>query len=94
MSGLYKHFERYHMKPDQPRYLPFLKKCKICKDYFIDEEEYTANHDSNCHTHNPGKRRDAAEAHYRAFSEMVLLFITKKIMKSTGMCSTARHDIN
>jgi hypothetical protein len=84
MSALHKHFKRSHMNPNRPRHLPFLEKCRICQHFFIDEVEYTSNHGSNCHTHNPGKRRDAAEAHYKAFCKMVLLYITDQTMKSTG----------
>jgi hypothetical protein len=93
ISGLHKHFQRHHMKPDKPRHLKFLDQCRICKHFFIDEEEYIAKHDSNCHTHNPGKRGDAAEAHYKAFCKMVLLYITDQTMKSTGNSMTATHDI-
>jgi hypothetical protein len=89
MSGLHKHFKRYHMKSEKPRHLPFLEKCRICQHFFIDEQEYIEKHDSKCHTPNSAKRGDAAEAHYRAFKEMVVVYITKGIMKSTGMCSTA-----
>jgi hypothetical protein len=81
------------MKPDKPRHLKFLDQCRICKHFFIDEEEYIAKHDSNCHTHNPGKRGDAAEAHYKAFCKMVLLYITDQTMKSTGKSMTATHNI-
>jgi hypothetical protein len=88
MSGLLKHLMRYHMRVGKPQSLPFLQKCRICKHYFIDKEDYLANHNVKCDTHNPFKKGDAAEAHYKAFKEMVLLYITKGIMKSTSKCNS------
>jgi hypothetical protein len=86
MSGLYTHFRRYHMRIDKPRHLLYLQRCRICKHYFIDEQEFTTRHGRQCNTHNPGKRGDAADALYRAFCEMVLLYIREQRVTSTSKC--------
>jgi hypothetical protein len=93
LSGLYTHFARQHLKRNRPRHLPFLQRCRICQHYFINEEEFTTRHGRQCDTPNRGKTGNAAEAHYKAFCRMVVLFITEQTVTSTSRCISMRGII-
>jgi hypothetical protein len=80
---------RTHMTRGTKERLPhlkFLKRCKICNNDIIDETDFNDNHVSNCHSHHPIRKGEAADIQYQMFCATVLKATTVELKTSHRKC--------